>query len=318
MIIKDNNYNLNIFYELNKFIELPMPLFLKLEGWNFAGSIKMKPALYMIESMERNGKIQPLKNTIIESSSGNLAIALAQVCHSRGYKFVAVIDINTTEEVIKLLKIYKAEIIIINIPDENGGFLDARIKKVNEIVTNNANYVWVNQYSNRDNIMSHYYSTAKEIISVFPEPDYLFVGTGTTGTLCGIAKYFNEFHPKTKIIGVDPVGSVTFSNNSSPRFIPGIGTSHRPDILSDLDMDNIHDIVWVHEIDAVKMCHRLLKEYSLLLGGSTGSIVTAVLNFKKEFNPEDVVIAISPDFGHKYIDTIYNSKWVYDKFKYNI
>lgn len=317
MIIRNITYHHNVFFELNRFKELNgLPVFLKLEGFNLSGSIKLKPAAYMIEQMEEKGIIHPQRNSIIESSSGNLAKALAQICHSKGYKFTAVVDANTTKEVLDWLALFKAKVIIISEPDENGGYLLSRIKWIQEIINEDPDCVWVNQYANTDNIDAHYYTTAREIISYFPDPDYIFVGAGTTGTLGGIVKYFGEFHPTTKIVAVDAVGSVTFSQKPSPRYIPGIGTSRRPEIAGQLDRSKLHDIVWVDEADAIKNCYRLLNDYSVPFGGSTGSVVAGMLSYVNKFEQGDTVICISPDFGTKYLDTVYNPQWVKSKFNF--
>lgn len=319
MIIDNINHHQNLFFELKKFDELPCSVFLKLEGMNFAGSIKLKPAVYIIDELEMQGKIIPGVHTIIESSSGNLAVALAMICHSKGYGFTAVIDPNTSNDVIKLLNVYKANIIIERERDINGGYLGTRIETIQRIISTNDNYYWINQYANNSNIMSHYQATAEEIHSVFNPaqqrdlPTHIFVGSSTTGTLGGILKYFKEFSPDTKIIAVEPEGSITFSSYFKSRFIPGIGTSRVPELSTQIDKSNLHDIVWVKETDTISCCNRLLNDYSLLLGGSTGSVISAILSYRHLLSPKDTVIGISPDFGQKYIDTVYNAEWVKDK-----
>ncbi len=319
MIIDNIDYHQNIFFEMKRFHELPVPVYLKLDGSNFAGSIKLKPAVFIIDELEREGKIMPGVHSIIESSSGNLAIALAMICHSKGYPFTAVIDPNTTKDVLKILKVYNANIIVVTERDKNGGYLETRINRIKDIVATEDNVVWVNQYANRANMMCHYNTTAKEIHNVFsgkdgqPAPTHVFVGTSTTGTLNGVLKYFSEFLPATKIIAVEPEGSITFSNKLKPRVIPGIGASRPPELSADIDRSKLHDIVWIKEPDTVAMCSRLLNDYSLLFGGSTGSVVAAVLSYWNKFKEGDVVVAISPDFGHKYLETIYNPDWVNEK-----
>ena len=175
------------------------------------------------------------------------------------------------------------------------------------------------QSANQYNFLSHYEITAKEIHTEFNkennnEPTYIFTGTSTTGTLNGLIRYFSEFCPNTKIIAVEPVGSVTFSQLTKSRLIPGIGASRPPELSKFFDKSKLHDIVWVEEIDTINMCNRLLDEYTLFLGGSTGSVLAAILNYKDNFTENDTIIAISPDFGHKYIDTVYNPVWVNDNY----
>jgi len=319
MIIDNINYHQNLFFQLNKFEELACPIFLKLDGLNFAGSIKLKPAFYIINELEEKGEIIPGVHTIIESSSGNLAVALAMVCHSKGYAFTAVVDPNTSADVIKLLKVYNVNVIVEEKHDHNGGYLGTRIDTIKRLIKTRKNYFWINQYANQSNTMSHYHSTAKEIFSVFnpaaqrPFPNYIFIGTSTTGTLNGVMKYFKEVSPDTKIVAVEPEGSVTFSDNLKTRYIPGIGASRAPELSKQTAHQDLHDIVWIQETDTIAMCNRLFSDYSLLLGGSTGSVVAAILSYKDKLKDTDTVIGISPDFGQKYLDTLYNQEWLQSK-----
>ena len=294
-----------------------VPVFLKLEGFNFSGSIKLKPARYMIEQLESRNLIQPGKNTIIESSSGNLAKALALVCLIKGYAFKAVLDVNVAPDVVGWLKAYGADFVIIDKRDANGGYLNSRIEYIKEAIGIDSSLVWLNQYANTDNPDSHFNTTAREIIEQFPDPDYIFVGTGTTGTIAGIAKYFKLYHPRTKLIGVDAVGSVTFGSKASKRFIPGIGTSRRPEISPAIDDSAIDDVVWVDEQIGIQMCHRLLKQYGLFCGGSTGSVIAGVLSYADRFHADDTIIALSPDNGDKYLNTIYSMDWVNNTYGFN-
>ncbi len=300
-----------IFQKLSKFIGIENA-FVKYEGLNIAGSIKLKTAKYLISGLERHHGISPNKNTIIESSSGNLGVALSIVCKSKGYKFICVTDPNTLPVTEQYMKLYGTEIMRVTERDQSGGFLAKRIELIHSLLKSDQNLVWTNQYASEYNIQAHYDTTAKEIYNKFPNLDYLFIGAGTTGTLVGCARFFKRYSPNTKIVAVDNKGSVTFGFPPSPRYIPGIGTSRKPEIAS---TDNIYEIILVPEEDTVVTCNLLLKEYGLFLGGSTGTVLYATKNYINSLSNKNVsLVAISPDFGEKYLNTIYNPQWVEDKF----
>lgn len=283
---------------------------LKIEGLNPAGSIKLKTAYAIITDLEGRGLITP-KARLIESSSGNLGVALAMVCAAKGYKFVCVIDPNISAPNKKLIRALGAELIMVDQRDENGGYLNSRIRLIEQLVAENADYIWLNQYQNPNNPLAHYQATAKSIAHKFPRVDYLFVGAGTTGTLMGCKNYFAEHHPHTKVIAVDTVGSVTFGLPGGPRHIPGLGTSRRPEIF---ESSGIHDFLSIPEKQTIKVCRWLAQRYGLLFGGSTGTVLAGIQKWAQHIRPDDVVVAISPDMGERYLETIYSDDWVSHRF----
>jgi 2,3-diaminopropionate biosynthesis protein SbnA len=285
---------------------------IKFEGLNIAGSVKLKTAKYLISNLEKNHGISPSKNTIIESSSGNLGVALSIVCNSKGYKFICVTDPNTLPITEKYMKVYGAEILKVTERDQAGGFLNKRIELIRSLLEKDNNLVWTNQYASQSNIEAHYETTAQEIFDSFPRLDYLFIGAGTTGTLVGCAKFFSEYSPRTKIIAVDNKGSITFDFKPAPRYIPGLGTSRKPEIVS---LYNISQVIVVPEEETVIMCNKLVREYGLFLGGSSGTVLFAAKQYLDSLINKNVsAVLISPDFGEKYIDTVYNPEWVEEKF----
>lgn len=156
---------------------------LKLEGLNPAGSIKLKPALHMISDLEQKGQINR-DTVLIESSSGNLGIALSAVCAERGYKFTCVIDPNTSPVSRDIINAFGATTHTVTERDESGGFLHTRIRYIKGVIAREANYHWINQYANPKNWEAHYLSTASEIALKYNNKvDYLFLAPGTTGTL---------------------------------------------------------------------------------------------------------------------------------------
>ncbi|MBX9445779.1 2,3-diaminopropionate biosynthesis protein SbnA [Dickeya chrysanthemi] len=280
-------------------------IILKIEGLSVSGSIKIKPALYMLEELERRGILKK-GNKIIESSSGNLGIALSMICAWKGYTFICVGDPNMSPVAAKTIAAYGGELITVTERDNQGGYLGTRIAHIKEKIKNDSNIIWINQYENKNNVNAHYYTTGRHILQKISNPDYVFIGAGTTGTLGGVSRYLKEHSPSTKIIAVDTYGSITFGGCSAKRRIPGLGTSYPPDIRRYSVFD---ELIYVDEAATIQACHDLSR-HGLLLGGSTGTVLAAIRLMQDRINPGDTVVAISPDMGDKYLDTIYNPDWV--------
>jgi 2,3-diaminopropionate biosynthesis protein SbnA len=282
-------------------------LFLKLEGLNITGSIKIKTAIALVEDLERRGLAKPGETVMVESSSGNLGLALSLVCAVKGYEFICVTDPNATKTAIKGIKLYGAKVIIVTERDEVGGFLGTRLERIDQILQRNPNALWLNQYANPENKNVHAQQTAEEIIREFERVDWAFVGSGTTGTLGGVAERLHEAFPGVKVIAVEPAGSVTFGGRPGKRNIPGIGTSVRPQLAALAHPDRI---VTITEEKTVETCLSFVRDRHLLIGGSTGSVLAAVEQLAGDFAEGDVIVAISPDMGEKYYDTVYDAAWV--------
>ena len=188
-------------------------LFLKCEGFNFAGSIKLKAATEMVEAAERDGILTP-GSVLVESSSGNLGVALSMIAASKGYGFLCVTDSRCNLSTRRLMQAFGSQVHVITEPDPVGGFLGARINYVRSLCASDDRYVWLNQYANPQNWKAHYRNTAPAIARQFPQLDVLFVGAGTCGTLMGCARYFREWHRPVRVVAVDSVGSVTFGGRA--------------------------------------------------------------------------------------------------------
>jgi 2,3-diaminopropionate biosynthesis protein SbnA len=284
-------------------------LYLKCEAFNFAGSVKLKAAAEMVAAAERSGSLDH-NSVLIESSSGNLGIALSMIAANKGYKFVCVTDSRCNLATRRLMESLGSQVHTITEPDPDGGFLGARISYVSRMCASDNRYVWLNQYANPNNWRAHYRRTAPAISRRFPELDVLFVGAGTTGTLMGCARWFREFAPRVRLVAVDSIGSVTFGGPPSQRMIPGLGTSVRP---AQLDESFVDDVVHMAEPDTVRMCHRLANK-GFLFGGSTGTVVSGALRWLRLHDPghELTSVAISPDLGERYLDTVYQENWLRD------
>ena len=286
------------------------PLFLKCEGFNFAGSIKLKAATEMVEAAERTGTLQP-GSVLVESSSGNLGVALSMIAASKGYRFLCVTDRRCNLTTRLMMEALGARVHVIHQPDPVEGLVGARIKYVRAVCAADDRYVWLNQYSNPSNWMAHHRRTAPAIAREFPQLDVLFVGAGTTGTLMGCARYFREWHRPVRIVAVDTVGSVSFGTAPGPRVIPGLGMSTRPPLL---DPSYVDEVVHVEEADTIRACHRMARS-GFLFGGSTGTVVSGAARWLGQHDTRKLTaVAISPDLGERYLDTVYQTNWLVDAF----
>lgn len=285
--------------------------FLKIEGLNPAGSIKLKTAVAMVGDAEEQGVLKP-GSSIIESSSGSLGMALSLVSAGKGYSFTCVTDVKASPRSVAYMRALGSQVVIIDQPDENGGHLGARLAYLHDRLAADPDLVWLNQYANPANAEVHARLTASLILRTIGHIDYLFVGAGTTGTLMGCVAHFREHSPRTRIVAVDAEGSVTFGFPAGPRYIPGIGTSRRPELCRPEAVD---DVILVSEQDTVRACRWLARRHGLLAGGSTGSVLSAVLGVADAFPPRSRVVAISPDLGDSYLHTVYDDKWVLERLR---
>jgi 2,3-diaminopropionate biosynthesis protein SbnA len=282
------------------------PLFLKCEGFNFAGSIKLKAAAEMVEAAERDELLTP-ESVLVESSSGNLGVALSMLAASKGHRFLCVTDSRCNLSTRLMMEALGSQVHVITEPDAKGGFLGARLDYVRALCSSDDRYVWLNQYTNPDNWKAHYRTTAPAIARQFPQLDVLFVGAGTTGTLMGCTRFFREWHRPVRVVAVDSVGSVTFGGAAGRRMIPGLGMGVRPPLL---DESLVDEAVHVEEADTIRACHRLAR-HGFLFGGSTGTVVSGAMGWLADHDARELTaVAIAPDLGERYLDTIYKIKWL--------
>jgi cysteine synthase A len=281
-------------------------LYLKCEGFNFAGSIKLKAASAMVEAAEEDGTLRP-GSILVESSSGNLGVALSMIAASKGYRFLCVTDPRCNVSTRQLMAALGSEVHVVTDKDHAGGYLGARIDFVRQTCESDDRYVWLNQYTNPGNWRAHYRRTAPAIASSFPQLDVLFVGAGTTGTLMGCARWFREWHRPVHVVAVDAVGSVTFGGEPRRRMVPGLGMSIKPQLLDESFVD---EVVLVEEPDTIRACHRLARR-GFLFGGSTGTVVSGAMSWLARNDASDLTaVAIAPDLGERYLDTIYQEDWL--------
>ncbi len=279
----------------------------KLELMNPGGSMKDRPARYIVERGLADGSIRP-GGHLVESSSGNFGIALAMASRVYGLAFTCVVDPKTTATNVAILRTMGANVEIVDEPDETGGYLHTRVRRAKQLRDEIPGAVWVNQYANDRNWLAYYHGTGAEIVDqLVRPPDYLFAAVSTTGSILGCTRRMRERFPDLTVIAVDAVGSVIFGGSPGRRDIPGIGSSRVPELSRPEEID---EVVAVDDLEAALSCRRLLATEGIFAGGSSGSVVAAITRKLPELRPGCRVVAILPDRGDRYLDLVYDDDWL--------
>lgn len=286
-------------------------LYAKLESLNPGGSMKDRPAVRIIEHGIENGSIGP-DTVVVESSSGNMGIGLAQACAYYGLRFICVVDTKTTSQNISLLETYGAEVEVVMEPDPvTGELLQARIDRVQALLAAYPDSFWPNQYSNVYNPMAHHQTMAEIVEALDGEVDYLFCATSTCGTARGCSEYIKANGLRTRLYAVDAYGSVIFGGPKAKRLIPGHGAAVRPQLFQP---DMADTCIHVSDLDCIIGCRRLVKREAILAGGSSGAVLMAVDKVKDSIPSDATCVVILADRGERYLDTIYSDHWVHKNF----
>jgi len=282
----------------------------KLEMQNPGGSTKDRTALRMLENAIHEGKITK-NSTVIESSSGNMAIGLAQVCRYHDINLVVVADPKINTRTVDILKAYGARIERVTRADSEGNYLKSRLQRVKELLNRIPGGFWPNQYANELNPGAHH-QTMEEIIQALSRPpDYLLAATSTCGTIMGCAQYARANNLKTKMVAVDAVGSVIFDYPPGTRLIPGHGAGRKSALL---DEKYIGHVFHITDEECVIGCRQLLFTEAILAGGSAGAVVMAAKKLQDIIPANSTCALIFSDSGERYMDTIYNDDWVESHF----
>ncbi|MBE1533898.1 2,3-diaminopropionate biosynthesis protein SbnA [Actinomadura algeriensis] len=290
------------------FPELDVKIFAKLERFNPGGSIKDRTALNMLIGKIRRGELTRGRSLVVESSSGNLAIGLAQVCRYHGLRFLCVVDAKTTRQNIGILRAFGAQVEIVDERDpQTDEYLPVRLRRVREIVAADPNAYWPNQYVNPLNPEAHA-ATMREVVEALDgRVDYLFCSVSTFGTLRGCAEYLRARGHDTTVVAVDAAGSAIFGRESRPRLITGHGASLPPQLL---DAELADEVVHVTDLECVVACRRLVLREAILAGGSSGATVAALEKLGAALPAGANCALIFPDGGDRYLDTVYSDAWV--------
>src|SRR5256714_8069261 len=290
-----------------------MNLFAKLEYVNPVGSIKDRPAYWILKRAAERREICD-ETTVIESSSGTFASALAASTRLIGLRFIPVIDPNISSTYESFLRRTCSTVVKVEDRDDTGGFLKTRLEMVKHLCDTTPNAYWTNQYGNPDAMEAHYELTGGEICADFASLDYVFIGVSTGGTIAGLSRRLKERYPKVRIIAVDTQGSVIFGDTPRKRHIPGVGSSVVPPLLSHASID---DVVLIPERETAAACRELLHTHGLFAGGSSG---TGFAAGKRDGAQEGrgggggaakrpTVLFVCADRGTPYLDTVFDPTW---------
>ncbi len=295
--------------------ELPCLVLAKYETFNPGNSVKDRMALTMIEDAEADGRLKP-GGTIIEGTSGNTGMGLALAAIVKGYKCIFVLADKQSKEKCDILKAVGAEVIICPTavdPEDPRSYYSVSKRLSKET----PNSWYVNQYDNPSNAKAHYESTGPEI---WEQTDgkitHFVVGVGTGGTISGVGKYLKEQNPNVKIWGIDTYGSVFKKYHETgvfdekeiyPYVTEGIGEDILP---KNVNFDIIDGFTKVTDKDGAVYTQRLAKEEGMFLGNSAGSAIKGVLQLKKHFTKDDVVVVLFHDHGSRYVGKMFNDDWM--------
>ncbi|MBL8328198.1 MAG: 2,3-diaminopropionate biosynthesis protein SbnA [Rubrivivax sp.] len=283
-----------------------MAFFAKLEAHNPGGSMKDRPALRMVREAMVRGEIGH-HSVLVESSSGNLAIGLAQVCAALELRLIVVVDPKVTQTNLKILQAYGASVDMVSTPDpQTGEYLAARRKRVAHLVATLPGAVNLNQYANPGNPAAHREGTVSEILDALDNRlDWLVVSISTCGTLRGARLAIRDRGLDTRILAVDAAGSVIFGQRGA-RLLPGHGAGIVPEHMAD-DLADEHALVT--DAQCVAGCRALVAREAVLAGASSGGIVAALHAWQSRWPAGTRVAAVMPDRGERYLDTVYDDAW---------
>lgn len=290
----------------------PVRLFLKLEAANPGGSSKDRPAVEMIREAVRSGRLRR-GSVVVESSSGNMGIGLAQACAWYGLRFICVVDPRAHAGTLASMRALGAEIDMVRVPEgPEGNPLAARLARVAELVDTIDEAYWPNQYSNPLNPQAHAMGTMAEIDEALEGAvDGVFVGVGTTGTLGGCLDFVEANDRATRVTAVDAVGSILFGGEPGVRRIPGMGAGRVPPLARRRWSGRASGprVLRVTDLDCVVGCRRVARTDAILVGGSAGGVLQAVRRRHRRL-PAGQYVAIAADSGHRYLDTVFDDAWV--------
>ncbi len=262
----------------------------KLEGSNPGGSIKDRPAFYMIQKAEESGKLTK-DRTILEPTSGNTGIAVAMIGAAKGYRVKLVMPGCVSSERSSILEAYGAEVVL----TPAGEGTDGAIRRAHQIIAEEPDrYYMPNQFENENNSLSHYETTGPEIFTQTEgQIDVFVAGMGTTGTLMGIGKYLKEQKPSVKVVGVEPVKghAIQGLKNMEEAIVPKI-----------YHIELLDEIINVEDDEAFEMARFLATKEGIFAGMSSGAAVAGALRIAERMNTGTVVVVL-PDRGDRYLST---------------
>src|SRR6516164_7666271 len=273
-------------------------MYVKCEFFNPLGSVKDRLAIGIIEDAERTGALEP-GQTVIEATSGNTGIALAMVCASRGYPFVAIMSETFSVERRKLMRIMGARVILTPAAERGSGM----VRKAEELAQKHGWFL-ARQFENEANPAYHRSTTGAEIVQDFVgrRLDYFVTGWGTGGTLTGAGQMIRLARPEVQIIACEPAGASLLSGRPwAPHKIQGWTPDFVPAVL---DREVPNRIVTVADTEAVETARNLAGKEGLFCGISSGATFAGALKVAAEASDAAVLLAVLPDTGERYLSTV--------------
>lgn len=306
--------------KLNKVLpsDFPALVLAKVETTNPGNSIKDRMALKMIEVAEADGSLKP-GGTIIEGTSGNTGMGLAIAAAVRGYKCIFTTNDKQSKEKIDILKAVGAEVIVCptNVSADDSKSYYSVARKLSEQIPNS---VYLNQYDNLANRTAHYEQTGPEIWEQTEgKITHFVVGVGTGGTISGVSKYLKEQNPKIKTFGIDTYGSVFKKYHETGEFdekeiYPYITEGIGEDIIpKNVDFELIDHFEKVSDKDGLIYQRRLAREEGIVVGNSAGSAVAGIVQMKKHFSKDDIIVVVFHDHGSRYVGKGFNDAWMRER-----
>lgn len=268
-------------------------LYVKLEKYNPAGSIKDRAVYYMVENLEKNGILKK-GDVLVEATSGNTGIALSMIGSLKGYKVIIVMPETMSIERRTLMKAYGAKFIL---TDGSLG-MKGSIEMMNKLLSENTNYISLKQFENEYNPLAHYETTGVEIYNQVKDIDIFVCGVGTGGTISGVGKYLKEQNPNIKVVAVEPEGSPVISKNKKGSHkIQGIGAGFIPKNYNENVVDEVMTITDEESYEGVRI---MAQKEGILVGISSGANVYAALKLC-EMYPDKKIVTVAPDGIDKYM-----------------
>ena len=268
-------------------------LYVKLEKYNPAGSIKDRAVYYMVENLEKNGILKK-GNVLVEATSGNTGIALSMIGSLKGYKVIIVMPETMSVERRTLMKAYGAKLIL---TDGSLG-MKGSIEMMNKLLSENTNYISLKQFENEYNPLAHYETTGVEIYNQVKDIDIFVCGVGTGGTISGVGKYLKEKNPNIKVVAVEPEGSPVISKNKKGSHkIQGIGAGFIPKNYNKNVVDEVMTITDEESYEGVRI---MAQKEGILVGISSGANIYAALKLC-EMYPDKKIVTVAPDGIDKYM-----------------
>lgn len=268
-------------------------LYVKLEKYNPAGSIKDRAVYYMVENLEKNGILKK-GDVLVEATSGNTGIALSMIGSLKGYKVIIVMPETMSIERRTLMKAYGAKFIL---TDGSLG-MKGSIEMMNKLLSENTNYISLKQFENEYNPLAHYETTGVEIYNQVKDIDIFVCGVGTGGTISGVGKYLKEQNPNIKVVAVEPEGSPVISKNKKGSHkIQGIGAGFIPKNYNENVVD---EVMTITDEESYKGVRIMAQKEGILVGISSGANVYAALKLC-EMYPDKKIVTVAPDGIDKYM-----------------